>query len=230
MNKYLKYILPAVAILFLMSATAGTASAQILREILNRMDSNNKQLVSLKSNIKMNKANAQLGENDISEGSLSYLPGKTENQIYLRIDWSKPVVEHLAIKNGRYKLLIPRKKQIIEGKVDKVKSGPKAGGALAFMTMSRAQLSANYDVKYAGDETVSGGVRTFHLVLTPKVGASYKSADLWVDSDGMPVQAKIVEKNNDSTTILLTNIQRNATVKASDFDIVKPKDVSVIQG
>lgn len=230
MNKYLKYILPAIAIVFFMSAAASTASAQILREILNRMDSNNKSLTSLKSSIKMNKANAQLGENDISEGSLSYLPGKTQNQIYVRIDWAKPLVEHLAIANGRYVLFSPRKKQVIEGKVDSVKSGPKAGGALAFMTMSRAQLSANYDVKYAGEESVSSGVKTFHLVLTPKAAASYKSADLWVDSNGMPVQAKIVEKNNDSTTILLTNIQRNATVKARDFKINPPKGTAVVQG
>ncbi len=231
MNKVLRLILPAIAIVFLFNATAGVVSAQdILRQILNRMDTNNKSLTSLKSSIKMNKVNSQLGENDLTEGDLSYMPGRSEKQIYVRIDWTKPVVEHLAIANGKYVLYRPRTKQAITGTVDSAKGNSKSGGALAFMTMSRAQLSANYDVKYAGEETVSGGVKTWHLLLAPKTATSYKSADLWVDSNGMPVQAKIVEKNNDTTTILLSNIQRNATIKASVFKISPKKGTAIVQG
>jgi outer membrane lipoprotein-sorting protein len=98
------------------------------------------------------------------------------------------------------------------------------------MSMSRAQLAANYDVRYAGEETVKSGVKTWHLVLTPKTPTSYKSADLWVDKDGMPVQATIVEKNNDSTTILLSAIVPNSTLNASVFTISPPKGTSIVQG
>ena len=231
MNKYFRVVLPAIAILFLFNALSADASAQgVLPEILKRMDNNNKSLTSLKSNIKMAKFNAQLGENDLTEGELNYLPGKSEKDIYVRIDWSKPLVEHLAIANGQYVLYRPRTKQAIVGKVDSAKGNSKSGGALAFMTMSRAQLKENYDVKFAGEETVNSGVNTFHLVLTPKKPNSYKSADLWVDVNGMPVQAKIIEKNNDSTTVLLSNIQRNATVKASVFKISPPKGTAIVQG
>jgi outer membrane lipoprotein-sorting protein len=233
MNKYFRYILPAIAIIFLVGASASVASAQgagVIGEILKRMDTNNKSLTSLKGSIKMNKVDFLLGENDVTEGSLSYLPGKTEKQIFMRIDWTKPRVESLAIANGQYVLYSPRTKQAIVGKVDSAKGNSKSGGALAFMTMSKDQLRVNYTVAYAGEETVASGVNTFHLVLTPKNAASYKSADLWVDSNGMPVQAKIVERNNDSTTILLSNIQRNVTIKAADFKISPPKDVKIIQG
>ena len=232
MNRYFRFLLPTIVFVFLFSALSAEVSAQtgVLREILKRMDTNNKALVSLKSNIKMNKMNAQLGENDLTEGDLTYLPGKTEKQIYVRIDWTKPVVESLAIANGKYVLYRPRTKQAIVGSIDSAKGNSKSGGALAFMTMSKAQLSANYDVKYAGLENVSSGVETHHLVLTPKAATSYKSADLWVDNNGMPVQAKIVEKNNDATTILLTKIDRNATVNTSVFKITPPKDVKIVQG
>ncbi len=231
MNRFLRFLLPVVAIAFLFSASATEVSAQdILRKILKRMDDNNKSLTSLKGNIKMSKFNAQLGENDLTEGDVSYLPGRSDKQIFVRIDWAKPVVEHLAIANGQYVLYRPRTKQAIVGKVDSAKGNSKSGGALAFMSMSKDQLSANYDVKYAGEETVSSGVNTFHLILTPKTATSYKSADLWVDANGMPVQAKIVEKNNDTSTILLSNIQRNATVKTSVFKISPPKDVKIVQG
>ena len=232
MKRSFTFLLPAIAFIFVFTVLSTEASAQgVLRTILNRMDANNKALVSLKSNIKMSKLNAQLGENDLTEGSLNYLPGRTEKQIYVRIDWTKPVVEHLAIANGKYVLYRPRTKQAIKGTVDKAKGNSKSGGALAFMTMSKDQLAANYDVKYAGEETVSSGAKTWHLVLTPKTATSYKSADLWVAPDGMPVQAKIVEKNNDTTTILLFDIDRNATVKASVFDLSPMlKGVKIVEG
>lgn len=230
MNKYFRFLLPALAVVFMFNAAATETPAQILKEILKRMDSHNKSVTSLQGSIKMNKFNAQLGENDLSEGTLSYLPGRSESQIYVRIDWAKPVVEHLAVANGQYVLYRPRTKQAIVGKVDSVKGNGKAGGALAFMSMSKAQLSENYDVDYKGEETVTSGVNTWHLVLTPKKPTSYKSADLWVNSDGMPVQAKIVEKNNDTTTVLISNVKKNGTIKAKIFKISPPKGTAIVQG
>ena len=230
MTKYMRYILPAIALAILFTASAGEASAQdILRQILKRMDDNNKSLVSLKGAIKMAKTDATLGETDTTEGELSYLPGKSSTQIYLRIDWTKPV-EHLAIANGQYILYRPGANRAITGKVDSTKANTKAGGALAFMTMSKAELSANYDVEYKGEETVGGSTNTWHLLLKPKKQTSYKSADLWVDANGMPVQAKVVEKNNDSTTIQLSKIQKNATIKANDFRITPAKGTEMVKG
>lgn len=211
--------------------SAVPANAQgVLNDILKRMDANNKSLKSLKSSIKMSKHNAQLDEYDLYEGTVQYLPAPVKEQIKVRIDWAKPVVEHLAVGGGQYILYRPRLEQAIVGKVDQAKNGAGAGGALAFMSMNRTQLKANYDVVYIGEETVNGSVRTWHIQLTPKAANSYKSADLWVDANGMPVQAKVVEKNNDSTTIQLTNIERNASVKGDVFAIKPPKNTKIIQG
>ena len=70
------------------------------------------------------------------------------------------------------------------------------------MSMSKAQLQSNYTVNYLGQES-AGGTSTWHLELVPKTKTSYKTAELWVDSNGMPIQAKIIEQNNDSTTVFL---------------------------
>ena len=212
--------------------SAVPANAQgVLNDILKRMDANNKSLKSLKSSIKMSKHNAQLDEYDLYEGTVQYLPAPVKEQIKVRIDWAKPVVEHLAVGGGQYILYRPRLEQAIVGKVNETtKGGAGAGGALAFMSMNRVQLKANYDVAYIGEETVNGSVRTWHIQLTPKTANTYKGADLWVDSNGMPVQAKVIEKNNDSTTIQLTNIERNATVKGEVFAIKPPKNTKIIQG
>jgi outer membrane lipoprotein-sorting protein len=232
MKQHLRFVLPTIAIIFFFNFAAATeAPAQVLREILTRMDNNNKGLKSVKSKIQMAKTDSALGETDLKGGELNYVPGRSENQIFVRIKWTSPIEEHLAIANGQYVLYTPRRKQAIVGKVDSVKSGNnKAGGVLAFMSMSKAQLAENYTVDLVGEETVKSGVNTAHLRLTPKKPTSYKSADLWVDSNGMPVQAKIVEKNNDTTTILLSDVERNVTIKGDTFKITPPKGTAIVQG
>lgn len=222
--------LAAFAIVLTVACSSNVSAQGVLSDILKRMDENNKAMKSLKSNIKMEKLNSQIGENDQYEGTVQYLPAATKEKIRVRIDWNKPAVEHLSVGGGKYMLYRPRLQQAVVGNVDRAKGGAGAGGALAFMTMSRAQLRANYDVTYQGEATVAGAVKTWHLRLTPKNPTSYKAAELWVDSNGMPVQAKVFEKNNDTTTIQLSKIERNATIPGEVFLIKPPKGTKIIQG
>lgn len=221
-----------LSILLIYGATAQVINAQqgILTEVLRRMDANNKALKSLKANVKMSKYNSQLDEYDLYEGAVQYLPAASKEQIRVRIDWSKPLVEHLAVGGGKYILYTPQRGQAIVGSVDGAKGNLGSAGALAFMSMNKAQLKANYDVEYIGEETVAGSVRTWHIKLTPKAANSYKQADLWVDPNGMPVQAKVTEKNNDTNTIQLSGIEKNASIKAEVFSIKPPKNIKIVQG
>lgn len=208
-----------------------TVNAQnLLGEILSRMDAHNRSLKSLRARIKMVKTNVQLGENDLYSGSVQYIPAQTKEKIRIRVDWESPAVEQLAIGNGEYILYRPRLKQAIVGKVESAKGNAGAGGALSFLSMNRAQLKANYDVTYIGEETVGSNIRTWHLRLTPKNPGTYKAADLWVDANGMPIQATVIEKNNDSTTIYLSDIQKNVPVDSSSFSIKLPKGTQIVSG
>lgn len=232
MKIFLKFSLPAFALMFLFNAFAVTetkAQAGPLGEILKRMDEHNKALVSLKASVMMDKYNSQLDEHDISEGKTTYLPQKNRDA-YVRIDWSKPVEESLAVVNKEYVLYRPGLKQAIVGKVDKAQGNAKSNNALAFMNMSKAQLKANYTIKYIGQEKVNGGIPTWHLELIPKGKTNYKSADLWVDGNGMPVQAKVTENNDDTTTVLLSNLEKNTTINTSVFSISLPKGTKKING
>jgi outer membrane lipoprotein-sorting protein len=189
----------------------------------------NRSLVSLKADVKMDKTNAQLGETDTTSGTTSYLPKTNKRVMYARIDWTKPVQEQIVIIGDTYKLYRPRLNQVITGKVDRAGRDNKVpGNALAFMSMSKAQLQANYTVNYLGQENAAGSL-TWHLELIPKNKTSYKSAELWVDSNGMPIQAKVIEQNTDTTTVLLSNIQQNVTISASDFNLVLPPNVKKVQ-
>jgi outer membrane lipoprotein-sorting protein len=214
------------------TVSVSEAKAQnILGEILRRMDSFNNSLLSVKADVTMVKTNTQLNISDTTVGSTQYLTKKATNgQRYVRIDWTKPVQEHISVKGDNYELYRPRLNQVIVGQANTAKNSASVGGALAFMNMSKAQLNANYTVVYLGEEQISGGVKTWHLQLTPKSRTSYKLADLWVDVNGMPRQAKITEHNSDTTTVLLSNVRTNETISVAIFTLnYDKKKVKVIK-
>ncbi|HEY0428691.1 MAG TPA: outer-membrane lipoprotein carrier protein LolA [Pyrinomonadaceae bacterium] len=62
-----------------------------------------------------------------------------------------------------------------------------------------------------------------------KTAKSYKTLDLWVDGNGMPLQSKITEDNGDWTTVLLGNLKKNEIINASIFTIKLPKETKIIK-
>jgi outer membrane lipoprotein-sorting protein len=211
-----------------LAISAQSASAQgPLGQILNRMDTFNKSLQSVQADVTMLKHNPQLGTTDTYSGSTSYLP-KAKGKMYVRLDWKKPSVENMVVIGEDYKLYKPGINQLYVGKVNKAKSSAGAGNALAFMNMSKDQLKANYTIVYLGEESAAGQA-TWKLQLTPKTSANYKSAELWVAPNGMPIQAKVLEQNNDTTTVMLSNIKENQTIDVRIFALSLPKDVKTIK-
>lgn len=224
-----KKLLPMFTIGFVIFGGAQAASAQgIVNEILARMDAHNKTLTSLRANVTMVKENAQLGGAlDTTEGTTIYLPQSGKNPL-VRIDWVSPK-ESLAVIDKQYVIYRPALSQAYTGNTANARGNAKAGGALAFMNMSKAQLKQNYAIKYLGEATVKGGVKTWHLEMTPNARTSYKSAEIWVDGNGMPIQSKVIEHNNDSTTVLLSNLEKNVKLNRSQFKVNLPSDTKIIK-
>ena len=97
--------------------------------------------------------------------------------------------------------------------------------------LSRQQLEARFQpVQDVREETLWGGVSTIHLTLVPKSGASFKYAEIWVDSAGMPIQTKVVEKNGDATTMRLSSVERNVRMSSDEFNVKLDSKVKIIKG
>lgn len=231
MSRVLRYGLLVIwlGLLFSSVSVAEAKAQNVLGEILRRMDLYNKTLQSLRADVTMVKHNPQLNVSDTYIGSTSYLPKTAKRGMYVRIDWTKPMEEQISVIGDDYELYRKRLNQVITGKVGKAKNNASIGGALSFMNMSKDQLKANYNVQYIGEEQIKGGRVTWHLLLTPKTATSYKTAELWVDSDGMPRQAKVTENNNDSTTVLLSNDEKNPTLNGKIFKLQYPSSVKKIR-
>ena len=194
---------------------ANGQSAGLVSSVLNRMERNRQSLKSLRSGISMEKYNSQLRDSEKFNGVVSYVPsGGREASV--RIEWRSPQHEILTVNNGKFVLFRPRLKMAYVGN-SKSKNN-KAGGVLEMLYMSRQQLESRFQpLQDVREETLWGNVSTIHLTLVPKGNASFKYAEIWVDSSGMPVQTKIVEKNDDSTTMRLTGLEKNAKISSDDF-------------
>jgi len=235
----MKRLVPVSLLLTILAAgtivsSPGAASGQsagLVSSVLNRMERNRQSLKSLKASVSMEKYNAQLRDSDSYTGWVLYLPGSGRDAS-VRIEWQKPRHEILAVANGEYTLFRPTLKQAFKGKSSgSIKGNQAAGSVLDMMYMSKQQLEAKFQpVQDVREETLWGGISTIHLTLVPKGNSSFKYAEIWVDSSGMPVQTKIVEKNDDATTMRLSGVERNLKISQEEFKINLDPGVKIVKG
>jgi hypothetical protein len=153
------------------------------------METQQKYLFSLRSKVTMIKYNVQLKEFDTFNGTAIYARN-SKKQIFMRVDWAKPVVETMSLINGQYVFYRPRLKQAVTGNIGTPMNDARLGKAFSFLKMSRKELKTNYNIKYLGEETIKSKTRTWHLSFTPKKADVYKYAEFWVDGNGMPNTSK----------------------------------------
>jgi outer membrane lipoprotein-sorting protein len=217
------------ALVFVFPTATNGQGAGLVSSVLSRMEKNRQSLKTLRSGIHVVKYNSQLGVEDKYSGVVIYMP-TAGRQAALRIDWSSPRRETLAVNNNRYTIFRPALNVAYTGDSRKMGKENKASGLMDMMNMSRQQLEARFQpVKDVREETLWGGVGTIHLTLVPKGNVGYKYAEVWIDSAGMPVQTKIVEKNDDSTTIRLTSLEKNARLSNGDFDVKLDSNVKIVK-
>ena len=204
-------------------------TAGIVSSILTRMERNKRNLKSLRADISMEKYNAQLRDKEMFYGIVLYIPAAA-GSAFVRLEWSKPQHEILTTENGNYTLFRPRLKIAYEGKTNLIKNRNDSD-VLALMSMSATQLRTKFgEFQDMREETLWGGVATWHFKVFPKVAASYQYIEVWVDNEGMPVQTKMVEKNDDATTVRLTNLAKNQTIPLDQFKQNLDSSVKRVKG
>jgi len=209
---------------------ANAQSAGLVSSVLNKLEKNRQSLKSLRGSISMEKYNSQLRDKENSYGVVAYAPAPGRNAS-VRLEWNKPQHEIIAVANGRYVFFRPRLSTAYTGSVNSKTGREKAGNILELLNMSRQQLQTRFEpFQEVREETLWGNVSTIHLKLIPKGSASFKYAEIWVDSSGMPVQSKVVEKNDDATTIRLNNLERNVKISADEFTVKLDSNVKIIKG
>src|ERR1044071_10012130 len=144
-------------------ATTNGQGAGLVSSVMSRLEKNRQSLKSLRAGVSMVKYNSQLGVEDKYNGVVIYLPGGGK-QASVRIDWSSPRREVMAVNNNKYTIFRPALRVAYTGDSRRMGKENKAGGLMEMMNMSRQQLEARFQpVKDVREETLWGGVGTIHL-------------------------------------------------------------------
>jgi outer membrane lipoprotein-sorting protein len=220
-----------LAALSISPTPAAAQNAGFVSSVMSRMSKSQQSLRTLRANISMWKYNAQLREEDAYQGIVLYIPGPGGTSAsFMRLEWTSPQHETLAVAKGSYMFYRPRLGTVIVGNTRSV-GGSKNNDVLQLMGMSAAQLRTRFgEFQDQREETLGGGVWTQHFRVTPKGAASYKYIEVWVDKEGFPVQTKMVEKNDDATTVRLTNVQKNQTIPLDEFTLKLDANVKRVRG
>src|SRR5882672_2151212 len=105
------------------TATANGQGAGLVSSMLTRIEKNNRSLKTLRANISMVKYNAQLRDEDKYQGVVLYIPGAGGTaSAFVRLEWTNPQHEILAVANGGYQLYRPRLGTVIEGRTGSMPS------------------------------------------------------------------------------------------------------------
>lgn len=227
MKNILRFGFIAVAVLVLLNTVSVIETkAQAVNDILKKMDAHYKTLESLKANIAREKYNSQLEATDKQRGTIVLLPGKGRNFAF-RLDWTTKPQEIISVVNGKYVAYKESTKILYTGNSESKKLSEKGGNVLKIFSMSKDEIKAAYDVYYVGQENISGNVSTWHLKLVPKTQMSYKFSELWVDGNGMPLMGKITMPNDDTDTILISNLKKNEKIDKNIFKIDYPPGTKI---
>jgi len=212
------------------SASANT-QAQLLTGILNKMEKAHQDLKSLKADIILEKTNTQIGVTDSEYGQFIYKPGAGKSKQRLRIDYTKPSKDILAVDGDNYIYYQPRINQAFKGLASKLSKG-KQSGLAQFINValdgSLKSASGKYNISFVKDETIDGAMTSL-LRLTPKSSDQFTSFDIWINQNGFPVRFCGTERNGDLMMVTLRNLQLNTNVPNNAFALDLPGGTKIVK-
>jgi outer membrane lipoprotein-sorting protein len=207
------WVFLAAAALVAASFSSLTASADAqLDHVLDQMQQNAKDIKFLQANLRQEKRNVQIGGRpEVYSGMLYFQHGKGGSD-RVRINYDNG--DQVSVDGSTITLYQPKINQVIITSRQKQAAKNQEFSFIATPYKSVPQLKSQYNVAYLGEE--AGAAK---LELTPKAKSSVKKLTLWVDqSNWMPTRYQVITQN-DVSTFILSNVQKNVAVGPGMFKI-----------
>jgi outer membrane lipoprotein-sorting protein len=232
--KQVLLIAAILALLFSFSAASQQADAktmpQLLTGILNKMEKAHQEMKSLRADLIKQNTNNQIGITDTDYGAFIYKPAVGKNKGKLRIDYTRPSKDIVALNGENLILYQPRINQAVKTTLAKAAKGKVSGYAqLVGLDGSLKAQTNNYNIEVVKLDEQINGVSTAVLRLIPKNGNQIASIDIWVNQqNSLPIQWKIIERNGDFTVVTLNSMEVNANIPDSAFNVNIPSGTKVL--
>lgn len=102
-------------------------------------------------------------------------------------------------------------------------------GSFDFHREFLQDFATKYDLTLEGSEQVTGRL-AYRIRLVPKTAASYQSAVVWVEADGVLRQVRVEEENGSVRTVTLDRVVMGAQPPAGWFTFTPPPGAQVVGG
>jgi outer membrane lipoprotein-sorting protein len=222
-------------------AAAPQAEPVTLESVLKKMDDAAAKFRSAQAALEWDSYQKVIDEVDqIETGTIYYR--RNGKDIEMKVDIKelgsspasmKPAPKAVLLSEGKIRVYEPKRDQVTVYDPGKNRSEFESYAVLGFGG-SGQDLLKSFEVKYAGQQTISG-VSAAWLQLVPKsdkVRNTYKRIDLWIDLDkGVSVQQQFFTPENDYRLCKYSNVRVNERIPDNAFKLnITSKTQTVIQG
>lgn len=198
---------PSKLVWILLAWSIPSASAD-LASVLASMDGAASSFRGMTAKIRKISYTAIIKESLEESGKIALRTPKPR-QVHALIEIDKPDAKSYSFREKRAQIFLPKLNTVQEYDLGKYNDLLTQGLLIGFGTSSQ-DLKKNYDIKYAGAETVAGQ-KCSKLELTPRIQTLKEHLvrlELWIsDSDALPVQQRLHQTSGDYTQIVYTGMK-----------------------
>lgn len=215
------YYLPLFFVLAV--ASPGAVSTE---DVLGQMDQGAGKFTGLAADLTKVTYTKVIDEKTTESGTI-LLKKQGPKELLVLIDFVKPDAKTVSFRGRKAEFFFPKLNTVQEYDVGKQRGLVDQFLLVGFGTTGK-ELKANYEVKYTGDETVSGQ-RAHKLELTPtspQIKEKLRKLELWLaDSGAYPVQQKFIQPSGDYYLFTYSDVKLNPQLTDEALRLKLPKGV-----
>jgi len=212
------------AVVLAMLCVGRVVAAETLEAVLARMDQTAPSFKSLAAQLRKVTHTAVINEDSIDSGSI--LLRRVNKDMRMLVEFTEPDPKSVALHGDRIEIYYPKMQTVEEYDMGKNRALVDQFLLVGFGTSGK-ELSAAYQIKLLGPETIAGE-DTAHLELIPKseeVLKQFRKLELWIDDGGgYPVQQKITQRSGDFHVFTYTSVKLNAPHSDAELKLKAPKN------
>lgn len=220
----------ALALAVSAAQAQGNGQAQ-LTKVLAQMDAAAAKFRSAQADFSWDQLTSVVQEHDVQKGTIAFARGAkgTSMVAHVLTEDGQPAPKDVLFKNGQLQLYQPSIKQETVLEAGKNRSTFESYATLGFGGSGK-DLAANWNVTYAGTDTIDG-VAVTKLDLQPKEPKPtdmFTHVAIWIDPATATSRKQVAyTSSGDTRTALYTNIQMNK-VPESAFVLKVPGGTQII--
>ena len=204
-----------------------SASGASIPEVLSKIDVAGPKFAGMAADVEKVDFTKVISDSTKESGTILIRRPKPK-ELQVKIEFTKPEQRFITLRGQKAEIYLPKITTVQEIDLGKQSDLVSKVILVGFGTTGK-ELQANYDMKFLGEETVSGQ-KTYHLELTPKASqlkSQFSKMEVWIAEDGTnPLRQKVIRPSGDYTMFTYSNVKYNPPLTDEMLALILPKNVT----